>query len=281
MKTFEESEELLQELNKEPSLYNDSQVYNHQDWKHLEDCTLKFPIQRKLGKYECVFDLDDVSEWNIQMIPKWLKEIGFKFIAWQSGTYGLHIHFWINIYGKEAKKKAVELMAKNIEEKFGVKNDLGPMGHGHIRAEFSVHPTKGYRKTHILTNLSTLFYINELSHSMRKKVSNLTSYEPLSTHNSVSKDGKVPKCIRYMQSNMFSDGRERIIFSLISFYKASGLDEHEILTKIQNWCNNQNYSISDGQILSKIKSSQGQVGCRFRHTLLEELGHDIGECDWK
>ena len=281
MKTVEESEELLQELNKEPSLYNDSKVYNEQNWKHLPDCTLKFPIQRKLGKYECVFDLDDVSEWNIQMIPKWLKEIGFKFIAWQSGTNGLHIHFWINLANKEAKKATVMLMAKNIETKFGIKNDSAPMGHGHIRTEFSIHPTKGYKKTHIMTNLTPLFYVNELSFKMKKKVANICSYEPQSTNNSMSKDGKTPKCIRYMLSNTFSDGRERIIFSLISWFKASGLDNFDILVKIKEWCEKQNYIISDNVINSKINSSQGRVGCRFRHQLLEDLGHDIGECDWK
>jgi hypothetical protein len=281
MKTLTEVEKFLQDMTGVPSMYNDSNVYEGQNWTTYEFCVHTFPVQRKLTKYECVFDLDDVSEWDIQMIPRWLNEIGFKFIAWQSGPSGLHIHFWTDVNGKEAKKEITRLMAKNIEEKFGIKNDLGPMGHGHIRTEFSVHPIKGYQKTFLMSNISPLFPKNDLSIEMKKKVADRCVSLPISSSNNAPRDGKTPKCVRYMLSNKFSDGRERIVFSLISWFKGSGLTDDEIFSKIFDWSQNQNYLISVGTIKSKIRSSSGRVGCNFRHQLLEELGHDVAECDWK
>lgn len=281
MKNLIEVEKLLQEITGVPSIYNDSTKYNHQNWTTLEYCQSDFPVQRKLTKFECVFDLDDVSEWNIQTIPRWLKEIGFKFIAWQSGPNGLHIHFWTDLSGKEAKKKITRLMAKNLEDKFGIKNDLGPMGHEHIRTEFSYHPVKGYQKTFIMSNISPLYSKNELSDEMKKKVADKTISLPTTNYNNGIRDGKTPKCIRYILSNKFADGRERLIFTLVSWYKGSGLDDDQILTKIEEWCQSQDYYMSKNNILAKIRSSAGRVGCRYRHELLEELGHNIKDCTWR
>lgn len=281
MKTLKEVEEFLQTITGIHSLYNNSDRYDHQNWTTLEYCDVKYPVQRKLTKFECVFDLDDVTEHNIQVIPMWLKSIDFKFVAWQSGPAGLHIHFWTDVSGKEAKKEITRIMAVNLEEKFGIKNDIAPMGHEHIRTEFSFHPNKGYQKTFLMSNISSINPKNDLSIEMKKKVADRCVSSPISRSNNGERDGKTPKCIRYILSNNFADGRERLIFALISWFKGSGLDDEQITTKIQSWCESQNYNMPYGHILAKIRSSSGKVGCRFRHELLEELGHDIGLCDWK
>jgi len=272
---------LLEDMTSETPIFNNSTIYQEQKWLPLDCCDVEFPVQRKLTNFECVFDIDHVSEMDMIMIPRWLNDIGFKFIAWASGPEGLHIHFWTDIQGKEAKKNVTSIMAKNIEEKFGVLNDLGPMGHGHIRAEFSMHPIKGYKKTFIMSNISPLFYKNELSTSMRKKVSELSSSDLILTTNSSEVNGKSPKCIRYMLSHQFSDGRERIVFSLVSWWKDSGLTDDEIFDNTIDWCNKQNYTMSPSMIKAKIRSSGGKVGCRYRHNLLEEIGYDVGKCNWK
>ena len=281
MNNLQEVNDFLYEMTGVQPTFKNSLQYYSTDWTTLDFCEVEFPVQRRLTKYECVFDLDDVSQWNIHMIPKWLNSTGFKFIAWQSGPSGLHIHFWTNVAGKEEKKLVTQLLAEKIEDKFGIKNDIAPMGHGHIRAEFSFHPIKGYRKTFRLANISPLFPKNDLSPEIMKKVDNISRFTPQSTSFNAPIDGKTPKCIRYMTSNQFSDGRERIIFSLISWWKGAGLSDDAIFNKLFDWCNSQNYHIGAGQLKSKIRSSQGRVGCRYRHQLLEDLGHDIGECDWK
>lgn len=272
--------EMLEEINGDV-LYKNSATYDSYDWRLKKDCDCIFPIQRKLGRYECVFDLDGIDEMDMQFIPQWLDGIGFKFMAWQTSDSGMHIHFWTDMFGKEIKKEIVRQMVDKLEKKFGVVNDIGPMGHGHIRAEYSIHPKKLTVKKLLKSNISPLFYKNELSLEMKQKVSKMASLGPVFTPAAGVRDGKTPTCVRYMLSNTFSDGRERIIFALISWWKASGLTDDQIFKNVTEWCMKQHYQMSSAMIMSKIKCSKANVGCRYRHALLEELGHPVHKCEWK
>lgn len=258
--------------------FKNAEVYASPEWEEWQDVTVKWPVQRKLTAHECVFDLDGVTPFHMTAIPRYLTETGLKFIAWKSGPEGMHVHFWVNVTGKHQKKALVTYMAQRMEQMFGVKNDLGPMGHGCIRTEFSYHPVKGYQKEHLMSNMGTLFPINELPAALVEKVSGMDLSDTQMKTNNSERDGKCPQCVKYILSHKFSDGRERLLFSIISWYKACGLSESEIYTSARQWCTSQDYAISTGTLWSKIKSSSGGVGCTWRHAVLEELGVDMSKC---
>lgn len=269
--------ELIESIDELP-LFKNSDSYESKDWRKWEEVTVSRPVQRKLTRRECVFDLDDVAPIHFEMIPHFLKETGLKFIAWKSGPTGMHIHFWTQVTGKEQKRQVVKYMSTKIEELFGVKNDLKPMGHECIRTEGSIHPFKKYEKTFLTSNISTLFPINDLPDSLIEKVGEIDLSAGQITPNNHSIDGKKPSCVKYILGHKFNDGRERMIFSLISWFKAEGLTPKEIFDNVYSWCKEQNYTISPRVIQSKIHSNSGKVGCAFRHEILEELGVDMSKC---
>lgn len=270
---------ILSEIDGLPPFKN-SNIYESSDWRDWRDLTT-FPVQRELTRRECVFDLDDVTSLHMTLIPNYLKETGLKFIAWQSGPNGMHIHFWTQIVGKQSKKALVKYMASKLEEMFGIKNDLGPMGQGIIRCEESKHPNKGYQKTHLMTNLSPLFPINEIPPSVLEKVSDLEPTEGQMKPRNTVRDGKIPTCMKYILSHQFSDGRKRLLFIVVSWWKGNGNSEQEIFKLCREWAIKQNWSISNRTIWSTIKSTNGKVGCTYRHTLLEELGVDMEKCKYE
>ena len=263
----------------ERPLYKNSQVYNSPDWRDWNDLTVDYPVQRKLTRGECVFDLDHVSEVQKSLIPMWLKETGLKFEAWESGPEGLHIHFWTDVYGKHQKKKLVQILSKKVEEIFGVKNDLGPMGHGHIRTENSFHPKKGYQKKFLMSTINIIIPINEISADIRALLPHC-DIKPFRGKNR-AENGKMPKCMKYILSHQFADGRERLLFVIASWYKANGVDDKDNVALCSEWATTNSKFISQRKIWSTVKSSNGTVGCNYRHNLLEELGVDIGECKYE
>lgn len=279
---LQELDEFLTELNGEPLLFKHSDTYESNLWVTADKCHTYYPIQRKLGKKECVFDLDHVSKAAMSQIPKWLEAIDFKFQAWQSSDDGMHIHFWTEIEGKEQKKLLVQEMARRLEERFGVKNDLGPMGHGHIRTEYSVHPRKLTTKILITSNLTRLFYINDVSPSIKEKVLKMKVSDPSELKsNSGERDGKCPTCMKYILGHRFADGRKRMMFVVASWYKGSGLDDKAAAKKTWEWCQSQGHFTHYSKVWATVNSSNGTVGCRYRHSLLEEIGVDMTKCEWE
>lgn len=279
---LQELDEFLTELNGEPLLYKHSATYEGSEWVEAGKCHTYYPIQRKLGARECVFDLDHVSRAAMVQIPKWLDAIDFKYQAWQTSADGMHIHFWTEVEGKERKKVLVEEMSKKFEERFGVKNDLGPMGHGHIRTEGSVHPEKGTTKTLLSSNLRRLFFINDLTPSVREKVFKFEPSDPSKLiSNAGERDGKCPTCMKYILGHRFADGKKRLMFCVASWYKGSGLDDKAAAKKTWEWCQSQGSFINYSKVWATIHSSNGTVGCRFRHSLLEEIGVDMEHCKWE
>lgn len=258
-------------------LYKNAEIYASSDWRKFRDLD-KYPVQRQLGELECVFDLDNVSEYHMIMIPQWLNDGGFKFNAWKSSETGMHIHFMTQIRGKENKKALVKLLAKKLEDKFGVKNDLGPMGHNVIRMEYGVHPTKKTQKTLLFNNCGTLFPINEIDDAV---LAQIEMDRPAVQANSGERGGKIPSCIKYILSHKFADGRERLTFTLISWFKGSGRTDTETHALVFDWCKKQNYNINSRLLWSKVKSCTPRVGCRYRHDLLQELGVDMEHCKWE
>lgn len=259
----------------EPVLYKDSTVYNSNNWKLLHQCIEMFPIHRRLTTYECVFDLDKLSPTHFVTIPQYLHETGLKFVAFKTSHNGMHIHFWCDIRGKNQKRALVEHMASKIETIFGVKNDLLPMGHQFIRAEYSFHPRKNYQKVPIFWNVSYLDYVNSIDIALKAKI---TTVEFDSDVNPTT-GGKLTTCMRYILGHSFSDGRDRLLFAIISWYKSEGKTADETVKIAWDWCKKQpNFHTSKGKLYAKYNSSTGQVGCRWRHAILEELGVDMSNC---
>ncbi len=265
--------DLIHDIASEDILFKNSPHYQSSDWRPLSDCTT-VPVQRTLTSGECVFDFDGVSNLDMKAIPLWLRDAQMKFAAFRSSSTGMHIHFWTNVHGTNRKKALVRRLAAKIEEVFGVKNDLQPMSHGVIRTEYANHPVKGEQKVPLDVNIPYIDPINVIPSHVLVDLGEDDSY---TTYSGVTGNpgGLMPKCMRYILSHQFSDGRDRLLFSIVSWFKASGKTDQEIFDIAYEWCKRQDYHVSPSAVMAKIQSSSGQVGCRFRHELLEELGIDI------
>jgi hypothetical protein len=259
----------------EQVLYKDSMVYNSNKWKPLSECITSFPVHRKLTVYECILDLDNVAPTHFETIPQYLNETGLKFIAYKSSNSGMHIHFWCDVFGKNEKRMLVEHIASKLEMIFGVKNDILPMGHGFIRAEYSFHPVKNTQKVPIYYNISELEYVNHIDNDLRSRINiNTCSEQVVSTTG-----GDLTTCMKYILSHSFVDGRDRLLFAIISWYKSDGKSAHDTVEIAWNWCKKQpNFVISKSALYAKYNSTSGTVGCKWRHAILNELGVDMSRC---
>lgn len=253
-------------------LYKNSLQYECKDWREYEKLDVYPPVQRELCRNECVLDFDNVSAIDKQVICDYYKNAGLKFWAWESSESGLHIHFWVDIIGKQAKKKLVAELTRGARETLGIACDIQPMSHGVIRAEHSASPKHGFIKREFMQNLPVLNPINNLSPQMKQLVMTDEEAAKHAVGRVGAKNGKAPKCVKYMLSHQFTDGRVRILFALISFWKASKVNDIDILSNATAWCQTQKYYYPKGKLIACIKSSNGRVGCAYRHSLLEELG---------
>ena len=249
-------------------LYLNSTEYASKDWRLRKDCTIEFPVQRKLCVHEIVADFDDITDSDKDIIMAWFRLKDFKHAVYNSGA-GLHVHFFTNITSKFQKVGLLEI----IEKKIGYKIDKNPTKSGHIRAEYSFHPIKKYQKTLIYTNLNVFFYQNQLDVQLTE---NLLKYEPKEV--SMKQEIGTRRCMNYILSNCFANGRKRLMFAVVSHYKALKYSDDDIFTLTKNWCKRQpNFEISDSNIWSSVHTSNGLCKCSYRHQLLQELGHPI-EC---
>jgi len=247
-------------------LYLNSKSYVSRDWRLRKDCSEEYPIQRRLCDKEIVADFDGLKFEDFSIIQDWFIEHQFKFALYNSGA-GVHIHFFTPVTSKYQK---VQIL-KDIEKKIGYKIDTNPTKSNHIRAEDSFHPTKGYQKKLIYSNLSVFFYINELSIDYLR---NLSKYEPREALNKPEIGTR--QCMKYILNNSFANGRKRLMFCVVSHYKSQGMKDEDIFTLTKDWCNKQpNFWINNTSIWGSIGTSTGLVKCSYRHELLTELGCPI------
>lgn len=272
--------EMLEHIDGAP-LFKNSLSYDSREWVTADKLTVKHPVQRKLTDRECVFDFDGVGDMHFEVIPALLTELGIKYIAWKSGPMGMHIHFWTQVVGDIEKKAVVKYLATKIEEVYGIRNDLGPMGHGFIRAEYSFHPIRGYQKTLLRNTLTELNNINYLPAELLEKIDEIKGEFNQKRGKIAEIDGKRPTCIKYILSHQFSDGRQRMLFILASWFKANGYTPEQNFKLCYNWCEKQKYNISNRKIWAFIHSTSGTVGCTHRHEVLEEIGVDMSKCQYE
>ena len=268
--------QFLHDIAEETILYKNSAQYESRDWLPLKMITVANPVQRKLLANECVFDFDNIDEEKANLICAWLKDAQLKFIAFMSSPTGLHVHFFCDIFKQDQKKTLVRIMSRKIEELFNIKNDINPMNQQFIRSELSIHPKKNVTKRQIFCNINQIDYINFIPIELKNQLSESMEYVGASV--SGSDKGLAPKCIKFITSNSFADGRMRLIFVLASWYIGSKKSKQETFTLLKTWCKKQNYNVSSSKLWATIACSEGRVGCRYRHELLEDLGFDV-KCD--
>lgn len=257
-------------------LYLESKDYSGKSWKVKSEC--KYFSNRKVMPNELPLDFDDLKDFwgSYAKISKYFINKGYLFWIYQSGISGIHLHFFAYDITNKYQKKELILM---IEKDLGIKIDYAPAYKGWIRAEDSVHPVKKFKKILLFTNvhpvayLDKRFYFNRLSVSITKKLSKMSFSEPTIDNIPVEKDK--PRSIKFMQNNTFANGRKRILFCLISWWKSRGLSDAQVFSKSKDWINRQNYFISDLSIKASINSSNGTVRDKYRLELLEELGFSV------
>lgn len=260
-----------------PVMVKDSLCYESSKWAPHPNRAYEFPVQRKLLKNECVLDFDDVYDASAEIILNYLRSTGLKFNAWRSSDTGVHIHFFANVSGKYHKIQLVEIVASRLYELFGVKNDINPMRHEIIRCEYSMHPQKKRKKLPMWCGINPVFPDNifpqEILNTIEKNVPPLDENGYPIVKNAPKSLDNPPKCIKYIMTNRFVDGRKRLLFVLASWFKNLVPDE-EILEILKEWSTKQGMSIPTYKIRTTIKSTNGTAGCKYRHYVLEELGHD-------
>lgn len=253
--------------------YLNSANYYSSDWRYKEDCEVF--SNRKLCAEEIVCDFDKLPNfwYDFTRIMGFFNKHNFLFWAYRSGTQGLHFHFFVNkLSNKYQKRRLLEI----IEQKIGIPIDKGPVMREWIRAEGSLHPTKGFKKELLYTNVNESaylgrdFYTNYLNGNLAQKVFSVST---TGVPRRLKKDLENPKSIQFMEETIFQDGHKRIMFCLVSFYKKK-LGRTELYNKIKDWCKYQSCFIPDSQILGSIRSSKGTVRENFRQKLLQELGFD-------
>lgn len=249
--------------------YLNSLTYVSKDWRFRKELTVDTPVQREILPNEIVADFDNISEENAKKVFSYFLKSNYLFAYFKSSDTGMHIHFFCNVRNKHNKFGVLKLIEEDINIK-DVKIDAQVVKRGIIRAENSIHPEKKTKKTLVYSNVSLFNYINELPVEMLIKSSNFRP-QVVTRHTS----DETPKCVKFILSNTFSDGRQRLVFLLSSWYKGQGLNESEVFTKVKEWTDRQNYNLSDYVIKSTIQSSQGCMTCSGRHELLSELGFDV------
>ena len=255
-------------------LYLNSKDYFSKDWRPKQECSVY--SNRKLCEEEIVFDFDKLTSiWSdCSKICSYFNQKGFKFWLYQSGEQGLHLHLFINgIKNKHQKAKFIEIISKQLE----LEIDVGPNKRGWIRAEGSLHPTKGFKKVLLYTNVHTMayicrdFYMNYIFGHNAQKVFN-QGFSGTPRH--IPDDLVAPYTIDQMLYTKFNDGIKRVLFCLVSFWKSKKLSDEVIFNKSKNWVEYQGANILDSHIKATIKSSSGLVRDGYRQKLLEELGVD-------
>lgn len=253
-------------------LYLNSSSYFSKDWRPKQECDVF--SNRKLCEEEIVLDFDKLSNiWtDLSNICTYFNKKGFKYWVYQSGEQGLHLHLFIDkAKNKHQKTKFIEI----IQQQLGIEIDVGPVKRGWIRAEDSSHPTKGFKKVLLYTNVHKLaylsrdFYINYIFGHNANKVFN-SGFSGTPRH--ISEDLVAPFTIDQMLYTKFNDGVKRVLFCLVSFWKSKKLSDDDIFDKTKNWVDYQDAKVLDSHIKATIKSSSGLVRDKYRQKLLEELG---------
>lgn len=270
----------------EAPLFKNSKGYNSKDWTEWHDCSV-YPIQRKLTKNECFFDLDKVHVDLVEPILKWLDIIEFKYSAYQTSRdgdiCGLHIHFFTPVETKYGKIALVQILGHKIKELFNIENDIQPMKSGVTRTEYSMKGNKlNKMKILIRAKIDNVFPINELSPEMSKKVFDLASSLAQTRAPNVSTKGKKMRtCVRRILEGTFTDCRKRLMFCVASHYVSQkDLSKEEAIKLTWEWAKRQG-GIEYKDVVASVNSSQGRVGCNLRHALLEEVGQPIYNCKWE
>jgi len=252
-------------------LYLNSLGYFSKDWRIKSEC--KVFSNRKLLKDEIVADFDKLKDvWlDLKQIIKFFESKSFKFWVYQSGTHGLHVHFFVNkVHTKHQKAALLEILSKQS----GYDIDKGPVKRGWIRAEGSLHPTKGFKKTLLYANIHAGayicrdFYMNYIFGQESNKVFN----SGFSGAHNPKPDIGSPLSIEVMLDNKFNDGVKRVLFCLVSFWKSKKIDDDKIFNKAKSWLDFQKSNVLESHIWATIKSSSGLVREGYRVKLLNELG---------
>lgn len=275
--------DLLDEILPADLEYKNSLDYASKDWRQAHDIDVTLPVQRRLANNELVFDFDHITDDTANILCNFCEGADIKYFAWKSGPEGLHIHMWLNYsYSLELRKRIVEVLSQNITAFSGVQNDINPMRQGVIRAEWSVHPEKGYQKIPFRYNLNHLFYKNPVPSEILVKAQAAQEEICTTSGRTGPRDGKVPTCMKYILSHMFADGRQRLLFAVTSWYKSQApeLNRDAAISKIMAWAQKQGVH-NLWQVPYMYDASEARCGCTYRHSVLEELGVDMPKCRWE
>ena len=131
--------------------------------------------------------------------------------------------------------------------------------------------------SHVPTFIPTLMLakleIHKASIVLRKDIRARTKVDIKET---LAEALSIPNCVKHLANNTFIDGRERILFVLVSHWKHI-YHYDELYKKCEEWCKQQNYKINYTQLTTKIHQgikTPAKCTCNYIIPLMEELKLD-------
>lgn len=206
-----------------------------------------------------MLDYDGVSPGDMVAAFDALRARNLSFEIWRSSDTGFHIHL---LATHSRPLRYAFAIAAHLYNICGITADMAPMKSGKIRAEWSIHPIKKTQKVPWARNLSLFKPLNLVPERYRA---------PITPKKSHLVKGGLPKSVQKLeQATGLSDGRDRCIFALISWWKQQGLTDSDILSRANEWAGRQNNYRP--HLACKVRSARGLVTEQYRQALIDELG---------
>lgn len=242
---------------------------------------------RSILPNEVVLDLDAATEdenfSTLKKLSSRFVELGVKHSVWTTGGKGYHIHtFWSGMdhvaEPRCLKEKLFEWLTQGINGKF----DRQLLGNHMVRLEGGKYEKAYPREVfkHMVGRERDHFVENDIPEFIWKDYrAEVLSYalRSLKPRQDVPK-GSMPECVKYLLSEKFKehrDGGQRAVFVLANWYHK--MPDEELFALLKTFSQyNLREPLLDREIMSQIKRAKNHTGrrcgCRFRHSLLCEIG---------
>lgn len=268
--------------------------YGTEDYKNLIDGDLYRPNHRRIFPDEVIFDLDtDDAKTREEVkddIIKRFKQIGLNYNLWKTPANKYHFHMYfpyllgVTTSERQLLKEAIFYNVLTPELIKAGKIDKQLISNTHlIRAEYGLYekyPVKKAYKTPITLTDTPNAVPSGLIESTKQ---NYIKERPMIVVNKVYSSVDMPECVKSLLSEDFvarKDGRDRALFFLIWWFKATSKDKDEWLDKVYKYnkyiLNNYATEYILDSKLAYRERSESNFSHKYVHDLLEEFGikHD-------
>ena len=235
------------------------------------------------------FDNEDIETNYREMtdVSEKLRSKGIKHSVWFSGGRGYHIHvLWAGVESFKDRRLIKEIIHDYIS--FGYILDTQVIHNHLIRMEWGLYEKK-FQDDIVKTPLYHIedhFVENEIPSSIVSVYVNKRLRALAPAKRRLPKRTDVPPCVKYFLSDKFvgkKDGRRRALFIVASHNR--DMERTELFKFLRSLSLRLGCTTTDAaylwSVVNSVKASSSHIGCRYRHSILKELGENevIRECE--